>query len=82
MSSDWIRSVAGDLDAPISDEAIDRVLGIAAMVAHATERKNAPLATYLAGRCVERAVSGGATVEAALLELRERLRARLPEAGR
>lgn len=77
-SVDWIRAFAADLGTPMSDELIDRVLNLAAMVAHATERKNAPLATYLAGRYVEREGARGTTAEAALLELRLKVQARLP----
>lgn len=76
--SDWISDLAEELGTPIHEELMDRILNIAAMVAHATERKNAPLATYLAGRYVERAVARGSSAETALSELRRQVESRLP----
>lgn len=45
-----------------------RVLGIARDVAHGTERSNAPLATFLAGRYVERRTAQGISAEQAIAE--------------
>jgi hypothetical protein len=42
------------------------LLRVARDVAHATERQNAPLASYLIGRFVEAAVSSGASESEAL----------------
>ncbi len=52
--TDWIDRYAKALNDRLGDEAglelpKNRLLGLARDVAHGTERKNAPLATYLAG---------------------------------
>ncbi|HET7488504.1 MAG TPA: DUF6457 domain-containing protein [Acidimicrobiales bacterium] len=48
---DWLDRFADALGvARLTAEEIDTVLDLARDVAHGTERKNAPLATYLAGR--------------------------------
>jgi uncharacterized protein DUF6457 len=54
--SDWLDEFAAELDNKVSEttgvSAKNRnlLLGFARDVAHATERKNAPLATYIVGR--------------------------------
>ncbi|MHB8296074.1 MAG: DUF6457 domain-containing protein [Acidimicrobiales bacterium] len=44
------------------------LLDLARVVAHSSERRNAPLATYLAGRYAATRTAQGATVEQALTE--------------
>ena len=47
---DWLDRFADALDVPrLSPADVDALLDLARVVAHGTERKNAPLATYLAG---------------------------------
>lgn len=56
--NDWVEryaaALAAHLDdadprAPLTPETVELVLDLARVVAHTTERRNAPLATYLAG---------------------------------
>ena len=47
----WLDRFADDLQVPHLDPAeADALLDLARVVAHGTERKNAPLAAFLAGR--------------------------------
>ncbi|MFQ5947691.1 MAG: DUF6457 domain-containing protein [Acidimicrobiia bacterium] len=71
----WIESYAGALesgsgdDAPallLSDEVAATVLDLARIVAHGTERSNAPLSTYAAGYFVGRRAAAGEHPAAAL----------------
>jgi hypothetical protein len=84
--TDWLDDYAarlekrlGQADASVGVDADARkkLLGLARIVAHGTERKNAPLATYIAGRYAELAAdnSGGAggALAQALEEAREML---------
>lgn len=58
--SDWLDALADALGvARLSPAEVDQLLDLARDVAHGTERKNAPLATFLAGR----AVAGGHTLD-------------------
>lgn len=50
----------------LSAEEAEVVLELARLVAHGTERRNAPLAAFLAGRFVQQRVSAGADAEGAL----------------
>ena len=43
---------AAEVGIRLDDDEVDAVLGLARTVAHATERRFAPLATYLAGQYV------------------------------
>jgi hypothetical protein len=48
---DWLDRFADALHVPRLDPAeVDAILDLARVVAHGTERRNAPLATFLAGR--------------------------------
>ena len=48
---DWLDRFADALAAPrLGPAEVDAVLDLARVVAHGTERRNAPLAAYLAGR--------------------------------
>ncbi|MFP5377852.1 MAG: DUF6457 domain-containing protein [Acidimicrobiia bacterium] len=54
---DWLDRFADALAVPRLDPAeVEALLDLARLVAHGTERRNAPLATFLAGR----AAAGGA----------------------
>lgn len=52
----------------LTDEHVDAVLALARDVAHRRERRNAPLATFLAGQFVVARVAGGTPTSAALRE--------------
>jgi hypothetical protein len=67
---DWVAAYAEALGLELDDAAIDAVLALARDVAHGTERKNAPLASFLAGRFVG---TGGSLSDAV-----ERARRSLP----
>lgn len=48
---DWLDRLADALHvAPLSPQDVGTLLDLARLVAHGTERKNAPLAAYLIGR--------------------------------
>jgi hypothetical protein len=51
-SVDWPRTYASALKVTLTDEEVETVLDLARLVAHSTERRNAPLAAFLAGRFV------------------------------
>ena len=70
-SSDWLAAYAEALGLPVDEGEIEALLALARDVAHGTERKNAPLASFLAGRFVG---SGGSLSDAI-----ERARLSLPE---
>ena len=52
----------------LDDEQVDAVLRLARDVAHGSERRHAPLATFLAGQFVAARVGAGSTASAALDE--------------
>jgi hypothetical protein len=52
----------------LTERDVDTILDLARDVAHATERRFAPLSTYVAGMYVGRRVAEGLTAEAALDE--------------
>jgi hypothetical protein len=52
----------------LSADEVEVVLELARLVAHGTERRNAPLAAFLAGRFVQHQVSAGADPDTALGE--------------
>lgn len=54
------------------------VLALARDVAHGTERRNAPVAAFVAGRYVQARVAQGSTAEAALTEVTEAAARLLP----
>ena len=64
---------------PLDDDDVDALLDLARDVAHGTERRNAPLATFLVGQFVAARVSEGATPRTALDEARVLARTLLPE---
>ncbi|MFN2525641.1 MAG: DUF6457 domain-containing protein [Actinomycetota bacterium] len=63
----------------LRDEEVDRVLELARDIAHATERVNAPLSTYMAGRYVALREGQGADRATALQEAIEAARRSLKE---
>lgn len=67
----WLTAYADSLGLALDDSEIEALLALARDVAHGTERKNAPLASFLAGRFVG---SGGSLSDAV-----ERARRSLPE---
>lgn len=67
LYSDALRERAGE-KVSLSRQIRSPLLDLARVVAHGTERKNAPLATFLAGRYVERRRAQGVDDEAAVAE--------------
>jgi hypothetical protein len=63
--SDWIPGYAEALGLALDESEVDAILALARDVAHGTERKNAPLAAFLAGRFVGNGGSLGDAVERA-----------------
>lgn len=55
-------------DTPLTDSEVDAVLAMARTVAHATERRYAPLSAYLAGRFVAARTVAGTPLDVALAE--------------
>jgi hypothetical protein len=75
LYADALREQVGD-DVSLSRETKNPLLDLARVVAHGTERKNAPLATFLAGRYVEMRRAQGAddaTAVAEAVEIAEKL---------
>lgn len=67
---EWVARLALELDAePLVPATVGRLLRMAREVAHATERLNAPLCAFVAGRAVQRRVASGADESAALAEV-------------
>jgi len=53
---------------PLTEAEVDALLDLARTVAHATERRYAPLSTYVAGRFVAERTAAGVPLEEALAE--------------
>lgn len=69
MASSYPDRYADALGGPRLTEAeVDALLELARAVAHGTERRHAPLSTYLAGRFVARRTAAGVALEEALAE--------------
>ncbi|MGH7749110.1 MAG: DUF6457 domain-containing protein [Candidatus Dormibacteria bacterium] len=69
-ATDWVARLAVELGVePLSPRTQAEVLGLARDVARGTERMAAPLASFVAGRHVQRAVESGGDVEDALREV-------------
>jgi len=75
--SDWLQEYADrlELDAELVEGALrvtseqqESLLELARLVAHGTERKNAPLAAFLVGRFTACKGTGDAAVQAAILK--------------
>lgn len=79
---DWIDRLAAALgEEPLSQDETTRLLGVARDVAHRVERKVTPLAAFLLGSAVGRAVSAGAPRSEAIGDALETLGSALPENG-
>ncbi len=59
---------AAEVGIRLDDDEVDTVLALARTVAHATERRFAPLATYLAGKYVQARTGSGVPAAEALAE--------------
>ena len=68
---DWPDRYSAALGVELTDEEVDAILDLAREVAHATERRFAPLSTYLTGRFVTQRTSEGATAAEAVHEAQE-----------
>lgn len=86
--SDWLHAFAKRLAGQLEDEAAalapqrgerNDILELARLVAHGTERKNAPLATFVLGRYVTRRQAQGVDPTTALTEGLDVARRLLPE---
>jgi uncharacterized protein DUF6457 len=77
---DWLGQLAILLgEAQLSDEEQGLLLDVARDVAHGTERKATPIATFLLGAAVARRVAAGEERHAALSAVANDLRGVLPE---
>ena len=68
---DWPERYSAALDIRLTDEEVDAILDLAREVAHATERRFAPLSAYPAGKFVGQCVAAGATGSDAVHEAKE-----------
>jgi hypothetical protein len=68
---EWPERYSAALGVDLTDDEIGAILDLARDVAHATERRFAPLSAYLAGKYVARRVADGATAEDAVHEAQE-----------
>ena len=68
---DWPERYGAALEVDLSEEEIDAILDLARDVAHGTERRFAPLSTYLTGKYVARRVAEGAASNDAVHEAQE-----------
>lgn len=76
----WSARLAAELgSAPLEPRTVGMLLRLAREVAHGTERVNAPLSTYVAGRHVAERVAAGGDEAAALAEVEAAVRRLLPE---
>lgn len=62
----------------LDDDEVEELLDLARVVAHGTERKLAPLSTFLAGLAVARSVEGRSRLDA-LLDASRQLRVAVPD---
>jgi hypothetical protein len=83
----WLDAYAGALEARLgrpeaglhlSREVVGEILALAREVAHATERKNAPLMSFIVGRYVSARTADGVDAATALEEARLQARDLLP----
>lgn len=76
---DWLGQLAMLLgEARLSDEEQGLLLDVARDVAHGTERKATPIATFLLGTAVARRVAAGEDRHAALAAAAAELRGAIP----
>jgi hypothetical protein len=65
---DWPERYSAALQLELTEEEVETILDLARDVAHATERRFAPVSTYVTGKYVARRVGEGLTAQAALEE--------------
>ena len=71
-AAEWVARLAVELGIdPLSPRTQAEVLGLARDVAHGTERKAAPLASFVAGLYVQRALAEGRDNDEALHDVSE-----------
>ncbi|MGI8778295.1 MAG: DUF6457 domain-containing protein [Acidimicrobiales bacterium] len=80
--ADWPRRYARALGADLADTEVEVLLDLARDVAHGSERRFAPLSTFVAGRFVADRVAAGASVSDALAEAVAVARSLLPTEDR
>jgi hypothetical protein len=68
MSANYPARYAEALGLPLSDEEVEAVLDLARDVAHGSERRFAPLSSYLAGQFVAELVRAGVPRDEAVKE--------------
>jgi hypothetical protein len=68
---EWPERYSNALELELTDDEVEAILDLARDVAHGTERRFAPLSTYLTGKFVARRIAEGATVDRALREAQE-----------
>jgi len=68
---EWPERYSAALELELTDDEVGAILDLARDVAHGTERRFAPLSTYLTGKFVARRTGEGATVDEALREAQE-----------
>ncbi len=78
VGADWPRRYAAALDADLTDADVEALLDLARDVAHGSERRFAPLSTFVAGRFVASRMAAGASACDALAEAIAVARSLLP----
>jgi len=70
----WLETAASELDVgPLSNDEIDALLDLARDVAHATERRYAPLTAFLLGAAISNDEDRATAVRTAVTRLRTAL---------
>lgn len=79
--SDWLPRFAEELgEPPLTRHEVTTILDLTRDVAHGTERKLAPLTSYLVGIHLGRRLEAGADRDEALRRAVDRILAELPDA--
>jgi len=68
---DWPERYSAALGVELTDEEVDAILDLARDVAHGTERRFAPLSSYLAGKYVTKRAAEGVSPQNAVHEAQE-----------
>lgn len=79
--ADWPRRYATALGADLADAEVEALLDLAREVAHGSERRFAPLSTFVAGRFVAVRMAAGVSASDALAEAVAVARSLLPSEG-
>lgn len=78
----WLRRMAAAIEEePLSDDEVGMALRLARRVAHGVERKDAPLASYLAGVRAGRLAAGGADRAEAFRQVMGSVEPLIPDPG-